>query len=118
MRELDLVVLTHAIAAHGLELACYHGPIGQHRGGSHMLTAYIQAAMRRATYEILEDNEGFYGKMPGLQGVWGNATTLEGCREDLQETLEGWLLLGLRLGHTIPPVDGVDLMAPLQREAA
>lgn len=83
-----------------------------------MLTAYIHAAMRRATYEILEDNEGFYGEIPGLQGVLGSAATLEGCREDLQEALEGWLLLGLRLGHTIPPVEGIDLMAPLQQEAA
>jgi predicted RNase H-like HicB family nuclease len=78
-----------------------------------MLTAYIQAAMRHATYEILEENEGFYGEIPGLQGVLGSAPTLEGCREDLQAALEGWLLLGLRLGHTIPPVDGIDLMAPL-----
>ena len=83
-----------------------------------MLTAYIQAAMHRATYEILESNEGFYGEIPGLQGVWGNADTLEGCREELQSALEGWLLLGLRLGHTIPPIDGIDLMAPLQQEAA
>ncbi|NTU79536.1 MAG: type II toxin-antitoxin system HicB family antitoxin [Chloroflexales bacterium] len=83
-----------------------------------MLTAYIQAAMRHATYEILEENEGFYGEIPGLQGVLGSAPTLEACREDLQEALEGWLLLGLRLGHTIPPIDGIDLMAPLQQEAA
>jgi predicted RNase H-like HicB family nuclease len=74
-----------------------------------MLTAYIQAAMRHATYEILEENEGFYGEIPGLQGVLGSASTLEACREDLQEALEGWLLLGLRLGHTIPPIDGIDL---------
>jgi predicted RNase H-like HicB family nuclease len=83
-----------------------------------MLTAYIQAAMRHATYEILEGDEGFYGEIPGLQGVLGSAAMLEVCREDLQEALEGWLLLGLRLGHTIPPVDGIDLMAPLQQEAA
>lgn len=83
-----------------------------------MLTAYIQAAMHQATYEILENDEGFYGEIPGLQGVWGNAATLEGCREELQDALEGWLLLGLRLGHSIPPVDGIDLMLPLQQEAA
>ena len=71
-----------------------------------MLTAYIQAAMRHATYEILEHNESYYGEIPGLQGVWGNADTLAGCREELQDALEGWLLLGLRLGHTIPPIDG------------
>jgi len=40
-----------------------------------MLTAYIQAAMRLAHYEILED-ETFYAEIPGFQGVFANADTL------------------------------------------
>lgn len=28
-----------------------------------MLTSYIQAAMRHATYEILENDEGYYGEI-------------------------------------------------------
>ena len=36
-----------------------------------MITQYIQAAMRKARYEILENNEGFYGEIPDLQGVCG-----------------------------------------------
>jgi predicted RNase H-like HicB family nuclease len=74
-----------------------------------VLTAYIAAAMRRATYELLPNNEGFYGEIPGLQGVLGHADTLEGCREDLQSALEDWIIVGLRLGHTIPAVDGIDI---------
>ena len=35
-----------------------------------MLTAYINAAMRSAHYDILEGGEGYIGKIPGLQGVW------------------------------------------------
>jgi predicted RNase H-like HicB family nuclease len=66
-----------------------------------MLTQYIQAAMRRAVYEILSDGT-FYGEIPGFQGVYANAGTLEICREQLQEVLEGWIVLGLRLGHTLP----------------
>ena len=61
-----------------------------------MLTAYINAAMRKAHYEILPDGEGFFGKIENLQGVWANADTLEACREELQEVLEGWIALGLR----------------------
>jgi hypothetical protein len=38
--------------------------------------------------------------------VWANATTLEACREELQDTLEGWIILGLRLGHTLPILNG------------
>ncbi|QSJ17827.1 type II toxin-antitoxin system HicB family antitoxin [Nostoc sp. UHCC 0702] len=73
-----------------------------------MLTNYIHTAMHKATYELLEDGT-FYGEIPECQGVWTNAITLEACREDLQDTLEGWLILGLRLGHTLPILDGIDL---------
>lgn len=74
-----------------------------------MLTEYIAAAMRRATYEILSDGT-FYGEIPGLQGVYANAQTLEACREELREVLEGWIVLGLRLGHTLPVVEGIELV--------
>lgn len=78
-----------------------------------MLTNYIQAAMRLAQYEILED-QTFYGEIPGLQGVYANASTLENCREQLQEVLEGWLILGLRLGHPLPEIEGIQLDAVLE----
>ncbi len=80
-----------------------------------MVTEYIRAAMRRATYEILPDNT-FYGEIPGFQGVYANAATLESCREQLQEVLEGWIVLGLRLGHSLPVVDGITLA--VEQEAA
>jgi predicted RNase H-like HicB family nuclease len=80
-----------------------------------MLTEYIRAAMRRATYEMLSDGT-FYGEIPSFQGVYANASTLEACREELQEVLEGWIVLGLRLGHSLPVVDGVDLT--IESEAA
>ena len=73
-----------------------------------MLTDYIHAVMRRATYEILSDGT-YYGEIPGFQGVYANATALDDCREELQDVLEGWIVLGLRLGHALPVVDGIDL---------
>ncbi|MEH2338622.1 type II toxin-antitoxin system HicB family antitoxin [Nostoc sp.] len=69
-----------------------------------MLTNYIRTAMHKATYELLEDGI-FYGEIPECQGVWANAATLEACREDLQDPLEEWIVLGLRLGHTLPILD-------------
>ena len=74
-----------------------------------MLTAYIHAALRRAHYEILSDGEGYYGTIEALPGVWASSDTLEACRDTLREVLEEWLLLGLRLGHPIPPIDDIDL---------
>ena len=76
-----------------------------------MLINYIQAAMRRAHYEILPDGEGYYGSIEGLQGVWANAQTLEDCRRELQEVLQEWIVLGLQMGHAIPVIDGIDLSA-------
>jgi len=81
-----------------------------------MLTEYIRAAMRQAKYEILPDDGTFYGEIPGFQGVYANADSLEACREQLQEVLEGWIVLGLRLGHTLPVVDGFELI--VAQEAA
>ena len=74
-----------------------------------MLTAYINAAMCKAHYEILPDGEGYFGKLEGIQGVWANADTLEACREELREVLEEWIILSLRMGHPVPVIDGIDL---------
>jgi len=73
-----------------------------------MLTQYIQQAMRHAKYEIME-NGRFFGTIPECKGLWAEESSLEACREELQSTLEDWLLLGLQLGHTLPVIDGIDL---------
>ncbi len=73
-----------------------------------MLTNYINKAMHKATYELLEDKT-YYGEIPECQGVWANTQTLEACREELQDALEGWIVLGLRLGHTLPIIDDINL---------
>jgi predicted RNase H-like HicB family nuclease len=74
-----------------------------------MLTTYIAAAMRRARYEILPENEGYFGTIDLLPGVWANAASLEACRDQLQEVLEEWIVLGLRMEHDLPEIDGVQL---------
>ncbi len=73
-----------------------------------MLTNYIQAALRRATYELLDDGT-FYAEVPELQGLYANAPTLEACREELKDSLEEWIVLGLQLGHSLPVLDGISL---------
>ncbi|MEB3336580.1 MAG: hypothetical protein VKJ46_03890, partial [Leptolyngbyaceae bacterium] len=35
--------------------------------------------------------------------------TLEACRNQLQEALEDWILLGLRLGHYFPVLNDINL---------
>jgi len=72
-----------------------------------MLTAYIQAAMRHAHYEIVDDPRPFFGSIPECPSVWATGETLEACREELQSVLEDWIVLGLRLGHPIPVIDSI-----------
>ena len=64
--------------------------------------------MKRAQYEILEDRT-FYGSLPGFAGVWANESTLDECRQELQDALEDWILLGVSLNHELPVVDGLEL---------
>jgi predicted RNase H-like HicB family nuclease len=59
-----------------------------------MFSEYVAKAMGKAEYERIEDGS-YYGQIPGFQGVWGNAPTLERCREELKSTLEEWLVLKL-----------------------
>lgn len=81
-----------------------------------MLTKYIEAAMHRATYSILEDDGTFFGRIPDCQGVWANEETLEACRDELESVLEDWIILGLRLGHTLPVIDEIDLTPNLTQQ--
>jgi predicted RNase H-like HicB family nuclease len=74
-----------------------------------MLTRYIQAAMHRATYEILPDDHTFYGEIPGFAGVYANAPTLEACRDELAEVLEEWILFRISKNLALPKIDGIEL---------
>jgi predicted RNase H-like HicB family nuclease len=82
-----------------------------------MLIDYIQAAMSKAEFEPLEDGT-IFGQIPPCQGVWSNGATEEEARVELQEVLEDWILLGVRLGHELPVIDGIDLNPQQQEEVA
>jgi predicted RNase H-like HicB family nuclease len=74
-----------------------------------MLTAYIRAAMGKAKYEILPDDGAFYGEIPDFQGVYATAATLEACREELESTLEDWVLFRVSRNLPLPEAGGVKL---------
>lgn len=71
-----------------------------------MFAKYLHAAMTHATYETLSDGT-YYGSIPGFQGVWANAPTLEACRDELEEVLEGWILLRIADHLDLPAPDGI-----------
>ena len=67
---------------------------------------YQAAVLRRAEYETLSDGTVF-GRIPAIQGVWASAPTLEACREELREVLEGWMRLRLADDLDLPEIDGL-----------
>ena len=77
-----------------------------------MLTDYLTAAMERAHYELIEDDEPFYGSIPGVEGLWATGATLEDCRRNLASTLEDWLLFSIHQGSTLPEIGGVRIEIP------
>ena len=67
-----------------------------------MLIEYIEEALKRARYEIIEDAEPYYGEIEELKGVWATGETLEECRENLKDVIEGWILISIKKGLPIP----------------
>ena len=53
-----------------------------------MLIRYVQAALKYAEYKKL-DNGTWFAEIPGFDGVWANASTVEACRSELEEVLGG-----------------------------
>ena len=74
----------------------------------YILSEYLDQAMEQAEYDKLEDNI-FSGRIPSCRGVIAFASSLRGCEDELRSTLEDWLLLGLKLRHTLPEVNGINL---------
>jgi predicted RNase H-like HicB family nuclease len=66
-----------------------------------VLSDYVGQAMAQAVFDKLEDGT-FTGRIPPCQGVIAFGGSLRDCENELQSTLEDWILLGLRLGHPLP----------------
>ena len=72
-----------------------------------MLTEYIEAAMKKAVYEQLEDRT-YCGRIPECQGTIAFGDTLYECQHELRSVLEGWLLVKIRHGDCLPVICGLD----------
>ncbi len=73
-----------------------------------MITKYVEKALRHAHIEKMEDGR-YFATIPGLNGVWADGNTKEGCLAALGEVLEEWLVLALRDDDELPEFDGVSL---------
>jgi hypothetical protein len=80
-----------------------------------VISEYIERAMAQAEFDKLGD-ASFSGRIPSCRGVLAFGSTLHHCETELRSTLEDWLLVGLKLGHTLPIIDGIDLNKEPERE--
>jgi predicted RNase H-like HicB family nuclease len=74
-----------------------------------MLLKYIKTALQHAKYEILEEDNSFYGEIPGFNGVYAHATSLEKCGDELAEVLEEWILLRIHKNLPLPIIENLEL---------
>ena len=84
-----------------------------------MLIEFINKAMSKAAYDKLEDGS-FSGKIPPCPGVVAFGETLYQCQQELKTSLEGWLIVKIRHGDTLPVVGRINLnkRMPDPKEAA
>ena len=81
-----------------------------------MIREYIQKAMKLAHYEILSEDKSFYGEINECPGVYSNSTTLEKCRQELEDILEEWILFRVYKNLDLPVIDGITIK--IKKEAA
>ena len=70
-----------------------------------MISRYVNRALQRARY--VETDDGSYcGTVAGMRGVIATGRTLEGCRDQLVEVIEEWILVRVARGLAVPPIGG------------
>ena len=81
----------------------------------YLLSDYVNHAMAQAVYDKLDDGS-YAGRIPPCTGVVAFGSTLRDCEAELRSTLEEWIVLGLKLGHTLPVIENIDLNIMATRE--
>ena len=84
-------------------------------GVKFILSGYVEQALSRAIYDELEDGT-FAGHIAQCKGVIAFGATLLECQDELRSVLEDWILVGLKLGHSLPVIADIDLNREPQRE--
>jgi predicted RNase H-like HicB family nuclease len=74
-----------------------------------MIIEYIEAPRARARYELIDDEAPYYGEVPDLPGVWATGKTLEECRKNLAEVIDGWIIIHLRRGLPVPKLGEITI---------
>ena len=66
-----------------------------------MISRYLEEALRRVRY-VAVPGAGYAATVRGLRGVIAHARTRAGCRAQLAEVIEEWVLVRVARGLTVP----------------
>ena len=72
------------------------------------LARYVEIALRRAEY-ARDENGMVVANVDGLPGCFAQGEPHEEARRNLEDVIEGNILLALQLGWDVPPLAGVDI---------
>lgn len=73
-----------------------------------VLSKYVDGALKKAEYEKDEDGV-VIAKVPGASGFFAQGDNFEEARANLQDVIEGNVILALQLGLEIPQIEGIEI---------
>ena len=71
------------------------------------LSDYLKATLEKAEYE--PDDGMIIARVPGLQGAYSQGENHEEARINLQDAIEGNVLIALQMGWEIPAIPGSEV---------
>jgi len=83
-----------------------------------MFSEYMNVALEKAQYKIIDDEYPYFAEVPELEGVWATGKTIEECRNELIEVIEEWIVARLQKGLSIPMLCGQTIGAPSRETMA
>jgi predicted RNase H-like HicB family nuclease len=82
-----------------------------------MIAEYINQALELAHYEKIDDEEPYYGEIAKLPGVYATGKTLEECRNNLKDVVEGWIIISIKKSLPIPKIGNCEIKESVEAVA-
>ena len=73
-----------------------------------LLDQYIDAALRAAKFETIDNGTKVYAEVPQFAGAWADGETRDEAAKTLRQVLRGWIEMELERGRALPRLRGVE----------
>ena len=72
-----------------------------------LLDDYVNAALKTARYEKIDNGTRVYAELRDFPGAWADGKTRDEATKTLRHVLKGWIELQLERGQRVPRLKGV-----------